>query len=169
MLTTNRLRVTTWLPEDAEALYELHSNPETMRFVGPRRPETRAETDRRLENYLHEQRTRGWTKWRVCDVDGTMIGRAGFGTSDAGRELGYTLRPESWGQGVATELAQALVRWHREHPDPALPRELWAYAVLENKPSRRVLEKVGFTLFDHREHNASACAYYRLAPATSVS
>jgi hypothetical protein len=78
-----------------------------------------------------------------------MIGRAGFGAYGPNRELGYTLRSDSWGHGLATELALALVRWHTENPDPNGPPDLWAYAAMENIASRRVLEKVGFDFIDN--------------------
>lgn len=160
VLTTRRVVVTTWLPNDAEDLYELHSDPLTMRFVGPGRVESREDVDRRLASYLNEQRVHGWTKWRVQTTDGSMIGRAGFGAYGLNRELGYTLRPASWGRGLATELALALVGWHTKHPEPDSPLDLWAYAAQENAASRRVLEKVGFDFIDHREHHGTTCAFY---------
>jgi ribosomal-protein-alanine N-acetyltransferase len=95
VLTTQGIVVTTWLPDDVEDLYELHSDPLTMRFVGPGRPESREECVRRLGSYLHEQRLRGWTKWRVQTMEGAMIGRAGFGPYGPNRELGYVLRPDA--------------------------------------------------------------------------
>ncbi len=140
MLATDRLHVTTWLPEDVEDLRRLHSDPVTMRWVRHGRPETHAETKSLLASYLDEQHDRGWTKWRVADRDGVLVGRAGFGAHDdgRGRELGYTLRRDPWGRGLATEVATGLVDWHRGHGDA----ELWALAAIENAASRRVLEKL---------------------------
>jgi [ribosomal protein S5]-alanine N-acetyltransferase len=162
VLTTRRIVVTTWLPEDVDDLCEVHSDPLTMRFVGPGRPESREGCDRRLAMYLNEQRIRGWTKWRVQTTEGAMIGRAGFGAYGPNRELGYILRPASWGRGLATELAQALVDWHMEHPDPGRPSDLWAYAAKGNAVSRWLLEKVGFDFIQPREHHGSTCAFYVL-------
>ncbi len=161
VLATNRLRVTTWLPEDVEDLHRLHSDPVTMRWVRDGRPETRSETERLLASYLDEQHDRGWTKWRVADRDGVLVGRAGFGAHGDGRwrELGYTLRRDLWGRGIATEVATGLVDWHRGRVDA----ELWALAAVENVPSRRVLEKVGFGYVSGAEHNAMPCALYASA------
>lgn len=140
VLATNRLRVTTWLPEDVEDLLRLHSDPVTMRWVRHGRPETYAEIQSLLASYLDEQHDRGWTKWRVADRDDTLVGRAGFGAHEdgRGRELGYTLRRDLWGQGLATEVAAGLIDWHRSNTDT----ELWALAAIENVASRWVLEKV---------------------------
>lgn len=158
---TERLQVTTWVPEDIDDLHRLHADPVTMRWVRCGRPETRAETETLLASYRSEQRDRGWTKWRIADQDNVLVGRAGFGRHDdgAGRELGYTLRRDCWGHGLATEIAAGLVDWHHQNSDV----QLWAFAALDNAASRRVLEKVGFSLVDDAgEHNGVPCALYRL-------
>jgi RimJ/RimL family protein N-acetyltransferase len=160
VLTTERLQVTTWLPEDVDDLHRLHSDPVTMRWVRNRRPETRAEVETLVASYRTEERDRGWTKWRIADRDNMLLGRAGFGTCDGGdgRELGYTLRRDHWGYGVATEIAAGLVDWHRRNSDA----QLWAFAAAENAANRRVLEKVGFDLVGNTKHNGMPCALYRL-------
>lgn len=105
-----------------------------------------AQVSVRLASYLSGQAQRGWTKWHVEDGTGKMIGCAGFGvTEDARRrQFGYMFAPGVWGAGLASELATALVAWHRAHPDPALEPELVAHAFVDNVASHRVLEKVGF-------------------------
>ena len=92
--------------------------------------------------------------------DDTLVGRAGFGAHEdgRGRELGYTLRRDLWGRGLATEVAAGLVGWHRSNSDT----ELWALAAIENVASRRVLEKVGFGYIGDADHNDTPCALYRL-------
>jgi RimJ/RimL family protein N-acetyltransferase len=107
--------------------------------------EDAAGTAARLATFLREQSERGWTRWRVEDRDGRMIGRAGFGLSADGRrrELGYLLAPRCWGRGLGTELARALVRWHLGHLDGLEPA-LQAWVFPDNVASRRVLEKAGF-------------------------
>ena len=158
ILTTSRLTLTTWLPEDVDDLAEVHSDPETMRFVRHGRPDTRRETEELVRTYREEQARQGWTRWRLADHRGTLVGRAGFVDPGTGRQLGYTLRRDVWGRGLATEIAEALVRWH--HDD--VPTEpLWAYAAVENLASRRVLEKVGFTLQHDTEHSGVPCHLYR--------
>ena len=153
--------MTTWLAEDVTALHEMHSDPETMRYVRSGRPETRRETEDLLASYQHQQATRGWTKWRIADTQGEFVGRAGFGGAGDERELGYTIRRERWGHGLATEIAAALVRWHRAHRRDD-GDGLWAFAAVENLASRRVLDKTGFTFVRFTEHNDVPCALYSL-------
>jgi RimJ/RimL family protein N-acetyltransferase len=57
-------------------------------------------------------------------------------------ELGYRLRPDAWGQGYATEGAQALLADALARPDV---RRVYAHALLANPASLRVLEKIGMT------------------------
>jgi ribosomal-protein-alanine N-acetyltransferase len=99
----------------------------------------------------------------VQDCDGQIIGRGGFGLTDEGthRELGYLLTPDRWGQGLATELARALMEWHFAHTDPSLSRDLTAFAHIENAASRRVLEKLGFMPTGERDWNGLPHAFYR--------
>lgn len=160
ILTTRRLVLTTWDRSDVEALLEIHSDPLTMRFVRTGRPETRAQTTSLIEGYMTEQSGRGWTKWRLADRDGVLVGRAGFGEHQEGRELGYTIGRNGWGQSLATEIAEALVRWHLEWA-PGIP--LRAYAAVDNAASHRVLEKTGFAKEATTTHNLLPCFLYRLA------
>jgi RimJ/RimL family protein N-acetyltransferase len=159
ILTTPRLVLTTWVHSDVDDLLAVHSDPETMRFVRHGRPESREETQELVHTYRREQAGRGWTKWRLADANGDLVGRAGFGDHGRGRELGYTIRRDRWGRGIASEIAEALVRWHRDH---APTETLWAYAAVENAPSCRVLEKVGFVLDSDADHSGMLCHLYRL-------
>lgn len=165
ILQTDRLAVTTWRPEDLDDLNRLHSDPVTMAFIGGR-PEPWDESAVRLDQYLGEQAGRGWTKWRVEGDGGRVIGRAGFGVYGEDRELGYTIDRALWGQGLATEVATALVEWHTRHPtsspDAAGPMRLWGYADIDNAASLRVLAKSGLRPVDTREHAGRPYAFFRL-------
>jgi ribosomal-protein-alanine N-acetyltransferase len=167
ILSTGRIRITTWLTSDLHDLAALHADPVTMWFIGHGRPETVDEARVRILEYRDEQRVRGWTKWRVENAAGDMIGRAGFGHGGEGRELAYALRPDNWNCGLGTEIAAALVRWHREHlPGNGLsPSSLCAYVGVGNFASVRVLEKVGFSVVDRRSHKGSICDFFRLPAA----
>ena len=141
VLTTQRLVLTSWVPDDVGPLLEVHSDPETMKFVRHGRPETRAETERLVDQYIAEHAARGWTKWRLADVDGGLVGRAGFGGGDTERQIAFAVRRSHWGRGLATEIAEALVGWHLSHAGGA---SLRAIAAVGNHASVRVLRESGF-------------------------
>ncbi|MFZ1484964.1 GNAT family N-acetyltransferase, partial [Nostocoides sp.] len=92
VLITSRLVLTSWLVDDVESLHEVHSDPETMRFVRNGRPESIDEVRRLVGEYIAEDAARGWTKWRLADLDGQLVGRAGFGGTAERRELGFVIR-----------------------------------------------------------------------------
>ena len=157
ILRTHRLRLTSWLPGDAVDLAEIHADAETMRYVREGRPETHAETEALIAQYIAEDARTGRTKWRLVDLDGGLVGRAGFGQLGGGLELGYTIRRRQWGRGLATEIAAALVHWHRNNVDGV---HLVAYVAVPNHASIRVLEKVGFVYARTEEHHGVTCRRY---------
>jgi len=159
VLQTQRLVVTSWLATDAEDLFVVHSDAETMRFVRQGRPETRAETATLVDQYMAEYAATGFTKWRIADLDDHLVGRAGFGPHRDGRELGYTLRRDLWGQGLASEIGAALVTWHLTN---AADSSLYAYVAVDNPASRRVVEKIGFESIGRENHSGVLCELFYL-------
>jgi RimJ/RimL family protein N-acetyltransferase len=161
IVRTARLVATSWLDSDADQLFVVHSDVETMRFVRQGRPETREETASLVAQYIAEDAAVGFTKWRVADLADRLVGRAGFGPHGGGRELGYTIRRDLWGQGLATEIGSALVSWHVAH---AADIPLYAYVAVENPASRRVLEKIGFDAVGPEDHHGVPCELFSLRP-----
>ncbi len=82
-----------------------------------------------------------------------------------GVELLYALRPDRQGQGLATELAGAVVRCAFD--ELVLP-ELVGYTLPTNTASRRVLEKAGFRRERDVVHAGLPHVLYR-ATRTSTS
>ncbi len=154
ILQTQRLVATSWLASDVDDLFVVHSDAETMRFVRQGRPETRAETATLVDQYIAEHAATGFTKWRLADLDDHLVGRAGFGPHRDGRELGYTIRRDLWGQGLATEISEALVTWYLTK---AAGNSLYAYIAVDNPASRRVLEKIGFESIGREDHSGVPC------------
>lgn len=79
----------------------------------------------------------------VAEADGAIIGEAHirFNVGEATAELGYATGNRHRRRGVATSLAQEVIRRARLHM-PAV--EVWAKVVERNPASIRVLEKLGF-------------------------
>ena len=74
---------------------------------------------------------------------GTVLGVMGFareGATDA--ELSYWIRTDHAGRGLTTEACLALIDWAR---DSLGVRRLTLWAGRENKASRRVADKLGFS------------------------
>ena len=73
-------------------------------------------------------------------------------------ELGYRVAAARWGQGISTEMAEALVGVARE---PLGLEEIVAFTLPYNVASRRVMEKVGFRYERDIEWAALAHVLYR--------
>lgn len=91
---------------DADDLYELLSDAAVMKFLEP--PFSRAETIRFLwKNGLSSPP-------RVLAVDnenGAFIGYVIFHDyDDSGIEIGWVLKPEIWGRGLAAQLTAELIK-----------------------------------------------------------
>ena len=74
---------------------------------------------------------------------GRLLGSVGGVIDDARMQFGYLLARDSWGQGFATEAAQAFLELALERTG------IWrmqAFCDLENQASARVLDKVGLEL-----------------------
>jgi RimJ/RimL family protein N-acetyltransferase len=88
--------------------------------------------------------------------DGRLIGHAEIKPTDAvpGHEIIYALELASWGFGLGTELASAIVSYGF---DTLKLTEVFATVAIENTASLAVLDKIGFThVRDINEDGGSA-------------
>jgi RimJ/RimL family protein N-acetyltransferase len=104
--------------------------------------------------------------WLLRDRgSGLMVGRGGLQYTDAiggfAVEAAWTIVPERWGEGLATELAVASVgvAFGALHLD-----DLIAITLPDNHASRRVMEKAGFGYDREIEHVGLAHVLYRRGP-----
>jgi RimJ/RimL family protein N-acetyltransferase len=104
----------------------------------------------------------GYWVWRE-KATGLVVGRGGLQRKHVGGrdevEVGWTVMPDRWGEGLATELGAAAVR----HAFGALGlSEVVAYTTPTNVSSRRVMEKLGFEYERDIEHAELPHVLYRL-------
>jgi RimJ/RimL family protein N-acetyltransferase len=108
---------------------------------------TRDQVRERLRVQSFQHARDGYTLWMWRELDsGELVGQVGLQPADVEGEVvvevGWSIIPERWGEGFATEAAAASIAWgfDRAH----LP-QLVSFAMVENAPSIRVMEKVGMT------------------------
>jgi len=97
----------------------------------------------------------GGLTWLVVDEAGHVVGELGTKAppdADGSVEIGYGLTGASRGRGLGTRAVAALVDWLLAQPEV---RTLVAHVAADNLPSRRLLERLGFSLdgwSGHGEH-----------------
>ena len=139
-----RLDFREFVPEDFGDLSRLGRDPRVMRYIGSGKPLTHEGAITVLSRILGYQALYpelGY--WYASRRDtGAFIGW--FSLKYAGKspdiEVGYWLLPDAWGQGFATEGAQAMVDYGFD--DLGLHRII-GVTHRDNKASQRVLMKAG--------------------------
>jgi RimJ/RimL family protein N-acetyltransferase len=148
VLETERMVLRRFTEVDARPLAALYGDPHVMRFI-TREPPSPAEVESSiLPAYLREYRELADGLGSLAAVEkatGQMAGRFSLKPANSygltgGTELGYRLFPASWGRGLATEGARALIgsAFERLHLDRVV-----ATTMADNTGSWRVLEKCG--------------------------
>jgi [ribosomal protein S5]-alanine N-acetyltransferase len=159
--STERLRAEPLSRAHADELAALHADPRVMATMGGQTAtpeESRAWLERNLKHgaepglgifVFREQST------------GRFVGRGALRRIEIGGreevEVGYAVVAELWGQGVATDIASALVGHATEHG----LADLVAYTEPAHAASRRVMEKCGFSYERDVEHHGRPQVLYR--------
>ena len=144
ILETDRLLLREYVEDDAEAFFRLNSNPEVSRFV-PDQPLLSVEQARQIlvERPIADYRNHGFGRGAcILKSTGEQIGMAGLKyLAELGEvDVAYRIMPTHWGQGLATEVALASVRFG--FAQLGLKRII-GLVMPENIASARVLEKTG--------------------------
>lgn len=147
IMRTERLRLTPVTVQNAGTLWTVLQQPDLRAYqelpnvgaaaftdmVGKRPKVLRPSTSGRFEWLVYVNRIRkpvGWVSLRIAERD------------LATGEIGYSIVRDFRGQGIATEAVRALL--DQAFTEGGLTR-INAYCLPENMPSRRLLEKLGFS------------------------
>jgi RimJ/RimL family protein N-acetyltransferase len=147
VLETGRLILREFCPDDVDALADVLSDAETMRFYPA--PFDRTGVGEWIERNRLRYTTNGFGLWAmVLKSSGEMIGDCGLVQQEMDGEklveIGYHVRRDLWRNGFATEAARAC----RDFGFSKLEAErLISLIRTENQPSRRVAEKAGLTVW----------------------
>jgi RimJ/RimL family protein N-acetyltransferase len=144
-LRTTRLLLRPWHAQDLDPLAAMNADPAVMEhFVAPH---SRTQSAAMLERLQDGFRRQGYGFWAV-ELPGTapLIGFIGLAPVPAQMpfapavEAGWRLAREHWGQGLATEGAQAAIDYGF---GPLGLHEIVAYTATRNLRSRRLMERLG--------------------------
>jgi RimJ/RimL family protein N-acetyltransferase len=165
-----------WEPDDAAAIAAACREPEIARWLD-QIPQPYSESD--AHAYL-ELCAAGWrdgtlSNFAIIDAaEGDVIGSIGVRhitnhLEEGNAEVGYWVRRDARGRGVATRALRLVSRWILE--DLAVPR-LQLRADELNEPSKRVAENAGFRRegvlrsirFNERQNRRADFVMYSLLP-----
>lgn len=115
-LETDRLYLRPLVQTDFEHLCLLDTNP-TVRAFFPEGALIPAQIQTELDRHLKGWQNLGFGIFALIHKERqSFMGRCGFAQLRNGTvEMGYLLLPDYWGQGYATEAAQALLAWGFDH------------------------------------------------------
>ncbi len=130
---------------DAEAVFEIFSDEEVLRYYDLEALSTREQALELIERQNALFQSKAGVRWGITlKTEGPVIGTCGLrlASSFCG-EVGYDLARAYWSQGIMTEALRAVLRFgfgrvglHR----------IQAHVMIGNTASDRLLEKLGFQL-----------------------
>lgn len=156
-IETERLLIREWNgSSDRSALLALSADAEMMRYITGGEPWSEAQLDRFFLRQAANLEASGMCVGALCLRDsGRVIGNAGVQMLDRmdGSDLAWWVGREFWGQGYATEAAQAICRYAF---DWGRAQRLYACIDADNRASRRVADKLGMRLSGVRAADQTA-------------
>lgn len=154
-LRTSRFTLRSWQAEDRDAFAALNADPEVARDLGG--PLSRAESDAKFDRYVTTFERLGFSRLVIEGAQQRFLGYAGVMPSPPGHplgphaEIGWRLVRSAWGQGYATEAAQAALA------DVFMRvglREVLAYTSADNARSQAVMRRLAFRREPKRDFDA---------------
>lgn len=144
-ITTARTKLRRFQIVDLENMILLESNPAIMKFTPMRIPQTPEQSLQRLQNTIAREQSFGDLGIWAAELKNTNEFFGWFMLMKdeiAYPELGFMLVQSFWGQGLATEVSQALIN----HAFVLGHAGIASVTDADNPASMQVLQKLGFQL-----------------------
>ena len=159
---TPRLIIREFSPEEQETYLHHFTDEEVCLYLPKRTTEERINIfQTAIANYANSKLT---GIWGMFDKEsGEFIGSCllrPFNGDVKILEVGYSMDKKYWGQGIGTEMTEAMVAHSFADADID---EVAAVTVLENIASQRVLEKAGLERADNFFRDGLELAFFRKA------
>lgn len=165
-IETNRLILREIEDCDLQGLFELDSDPEVHKYLG-KSPIKSLQESKSTISYIRKQYEEdGIGRWAVIDkITNEFIGWAGLKYEKEVRkemhyyDLGYRLKKQFWGQGIATETALESLNYGFINLNL---KEIYAGAHVENVASNKVLQKVGLKFIETFQYDGAPHNWYKI-------
>ena len=169
LLETERLTFRELTFNDVDDLLKVLSDPEAMKFYP--KPFDRQMTQEWIERSIQRYAQHGFGLWAlILKENGDLIGDCGLVLQEVDSieevEIGYHVRRDLWGQGLATEAAQAC----RDYGFNQLGFDkLISLINPTNIASRRVAEKTGMSLIKEVQWREKPTCIYAVERSNSAA
>lgn len=153
-LETERLLLRRVVPADVKEIFELRSNPETMKYIP--RPLLKTDEDALEHVAMIDSKieTNEGINWAITLKDNPrligIIGHYRIKPEHFRAEIGYMLLPDYHGKGIISEAVKEALRYGFQ---VMKLHSIEAVIDPENKASAKVLEKNGFVKEAHFKEN----------------
>lgn len=159
---TPRLLLREFSSEDVGALAEILGDPKVMEF-STNGPCTKEDTRQFIDWCLDSYRDHGFGQWAIIDrLSGAIIGFCGLSHVELDGaqeiEIGYRLASSVWGQGLASEAAEAALEYGFSH---CHIDSIVAIIATRHVVSAGVAEKVGFRIDTRTKYRGWEVCIYR--------
>ena len=160
---TERVVIRPWHRDEADRLFDLLRREEVVKWIGGTPMKHRDEAVARIDRYAAmltaEPRFGAWAAVeRSSGVPAGSVVLKPLPDGDGEVEIGWHLHPDSWGRGLASEAAGALLA--RGLADGL--QEIWAVTYLNNHPSIAVCRRIEMCLLGvtHRWYHEPSLMFW---------
>ncbi|MCU5745776.1 GNAT family N-acetyltransferase [Staphylococcus sp. SQ8-PEA] len=156
-IETDRLNLRDWKEEDLLPFQQMNANPQVRRYFPDLLSYRKSEVDMKVMDEIIREHQMGLFAIELKETK-EWLGFIGLNFVPAESkypfkelpcyEIGWRLIPEVWGNGLATEGAEAVLTYAQEKG----VQEVYAFTAEENSSSRKVMEKIGMKHYDDFEY-----------------
>lgn len=157
---TARLSLRPFTLDDTEALYQILSVPDVLKYFPSSDPPDQERVQKLIQRQIDHWQEHGYGWWAVESLaERQLIGWSGlqYLPETDETEIGYLLSKTSWGKGLATESAEAGLDFGFSM---LALEEIVGIIHPENIASQRVLEKIGLEFVRQAEYFGMHCYQY---------
>lgn len=159
---------------DAQDLFELDSDPEVHKYLGKNPIKDMRQTRKIIKNIIQQYQEFGIGRLALIDKKSDeFLGWSGLkfeleptNNHTEYYDLGYRLKQQYWGQGIATETSIASLKYGF---DELRLEKICAAAEIENSASNAVLRKAGMNFIEPFFYKGIKCHWYELSSSEWLS
>ncbi|MCR9288520.1 MAG: GNAT family N-acetyltransferase [Bacteroidetes bacterium] len=166
-LETPRLFLHNFLPEDAQGIFALDTDPKVMKYLGGVKMTQFFKAEKTIEYIQKQYKEHGIGRLAIIEKStdkfvgwsGLKLEKGNLNGQMQSYDLGYRLLQQFLGKGYATESATASLKYGFEDLNLT---EIIGIADINNKASNQILQKIGMTQYKELEFYNRLHSIYKI-------